>query len=222
RLDLHLHTQFSHDCDTPLERIEAHALAASLTGLAVTDHNTIEGALRLRDRVSKLTVIVGEEISSRDGEIIGLFLENPIRRGLSGIDTIHAIHSQNGLVYLPHPFDRSRVRKTGGASLSQVIALVDIVEVFNGKAGRDRHNTLAGEFASRHGKAGAGGSDAHSLRAIGSVYNEFETEDSLPSPAGLLAGLSKGITVGTRRSPLGGWLVRGRRPVTLMWNRFRR
>src|SRR5580693_442815 len=111
RFDLHLHTEYSPDCDTSLERIEAHCLAQGLTGLAVTDHNTLEGALRLRDRVKSLQVIVGEEVSTRDGDVIGLFLREPIPPRLSALETMDAIHAQGGLVYLPHPFDRAHARR---------------------------------------------------------------------------------------------------------------
>ena len=135
RFDLHLHTEFSPDCDTALTGIEAHCLAVGLTGIAVTDHDTIEGALRLRDRVKTLKIIVSEEITSRDGDVVGLFLRERVPPKLSAVETIAAIHAQGGLAYLPHPFDKERARKSGGASLSEIIGAVDIVETFNGKVG---------------------------------------------------------------------------------------
>ena len=128
RFDLHLHTEFSSDCDTALTAIEAHCLARGLTGIAVTDHDTIEGALRLQERVRSLQVIVGEEVTTRDGDVIGLFLQERIPPGMSAQETMEAIHAQNGLVYLPHPFDQRRARKSKGASLHTLVPLIDIVE----------------------------------------------------------------------------------------------
>jgi predicted metal-dependent phosphoesterase TrpH len=221
RYDLHLHTEYSPDCDTALDAIEAHALRRGLTGLAVTDHNTIIGALKLRERVKTLTVIVGEEVSTQDGDVIGLFLREHIPPKMSGLETMHAIHAQGGLVYLPHPFDKQKARRTGGASLSALLEAVDIVETFNGKVGRDRYNLLATEFAARHGKIAGGGSDAHNLRAIGTVLNEFEAPANLSDPSLFLQALAAGHIVGQRRSPLTGWLVRGRRPLSMAWRRLR-
>ncbi len=221
RYDLHLHTEFSPDCDTALAGIEAHCLSRGLTGLAVTDHDTIEGALRLRDQVRELRVIIGEEVTTRDGDVIGLFVRERIAPGMSALETIQAIHAQGGLAYLPHPFDKQRARRTGGASLAGIIADVDIVEAFNGKVGRDRYNLLATEFARRHSKIMGGGSDAHSLRAIGTVYNEFTWDDPALSPQTFLAGLANARLVGQRRSPVGGLFVIGRRPLSLAWRRLR-
>jgi len=222
RYDLHLHTVFSPDSDTALSDIEPYCLAHGVTGIAVTDHDTIEGALRLRDMARSLRVIVGEEMTTRDGDVIGLFLKERIPPGLSALETMQAIHAQGGLVYLPHPFDKARARRTGGASLSAIIEHVDIVETFNGKAGRDRYNLMASEFARRHHKIAGGGSDAHSLRAIGTVTNEFDAPDAFASPAEFLACLATAHLVGHRRSPIGGWLVRGRRPLSLAWRRLKR
>ena len=222
RYDLHLHTEFSPDCDTPLERIEAHCLALGLTGIAVTDHNAIEGALRLRDQVRSLQVIVGEEVSTLDGDVIGLFLTERIPPRMPAILTMEAIHAQGGLVYLPHPFDRHRARRTGGASLASLLPFIDIVEAFNGKAGRAHYNDQAAAFALKHQKVAAGGSDAHSLRAIGTVYTEFEAPEPLPPPETFLACLADAELFGRRRSPLGGWFVIGRRPLSMALRRLRR
>ncbi|HZP80222.1 MAG TPA: PHP domain-containing protein [Chthonomonadaceae bacterium] len=221
RYDLHLHTEFSPDCDTPLDAIEAHCLRRGLTGIAVTDHDSIEGALRLRDRARKLDVLVGEEVTAREGDVIGLFLEERIPPRLSAAETMEAIHAQGGLVYLPHPFDKRRARRTGGGSLLAILDQVDIVEAFNGKVGQDRYNALAEEFARRHGKLCGGGSDAHALNAIGTVYTEFDLPEGEPlTPAALLACLAEAQIVGKRRSPVGAWLVRGRRPLSLAWRRL--
>lgn len=222
--DLHLHTEYSPDCDTSLARIEAHCLARGLTGIAVTDHDTMEGALRLRDRVASLQVIVGEEVSSRDGDVVGLFLSERVPPRLSALETMQAIHAQGGLVYLPHPFDKARARRNGGASLAVLMPHVDLVETFNSKVGRDRYNQLAQEMAERYGKTAAGGSDAHTLSDIGSVTNTFtgEFSPSVPDAAAVfLKAMSTAHIVGRRRSKLGGLVVIGRRPFSLAWRRLR-
>ena len=221
--DLHLHTEFSPDCDTALAGIEAHCLAVGLTGIAVTDHDTIEGALRLRDRVKTLEIIVSEEITTRDGDIIGLFLRERIPPKLSAVETIAAIHAQGGLAYLPHPFDKQRARQTGGASLAEIIGAVDIVETFNGKVGKASYNTLAADYALKHHKIAGGGSDAHTLGAIGTVYNEIELPENYDysDPQIFLRAMKAARIVGKRRSPLGGLFVIGRRPITLALRRLR-
>ena len=221
RYDLHLHTEYSPDSDTALDAIERHALAQGLTGLAVTDHDSLEGALLLREKAKTLHVIVGEEVTTRDGDVIGLFLKERIPPRMSALETMQAIHAQGGLVYLPHPFDKSRARRTGGASLHSVLPEVDIVETFNGKIGRDHYNLFASDFARKHAKIGAGGSDAHHLRAIGTVINTFEAPDDLDDPGQFLQALALAHITGKRRSKLGGWLVRGRRPISLAWRRLR-
>ncbi len=226
RYDLHLHTEFSPDCDTAVSKIEAHCLAHGLTGIAVTDHDTISGALKLRDSAKNIHVIVGEEVTSSDGDIIGLFLHERIPPGMSGVKTIQAIHEQGGIVYLPHPFDRTRVRRSGGASLSSIIDGVDIVEAFNGKVGQASYNTMAAEYALKNDKLRAGGSDAHSLQAIGTVTNEFTLPDDLApdrmTPEFFLTALHSNLIRGRRRSKIGGAFIIGRRPFSLAWRRLRR
>lgn len=190
----------------------------------MTDHDTMEGALRLRNRVKTLQVIIGEEVSTRDGDVIGLFLQTPVPPRLSALETMHAIHAQGGLVYLPHPFDRAKARRNGGASLSTLMPYVDIVETFNGKVARDQFNLQALELAERYGKTAAGGSDAHSLHAIGTVTNTFHWDGSLTAPhapAAFLKALSEARIAGRRRSRLGGLFIIGRRPFSLAWRRLR-
>lgn len=213
RFDLHLHTEYSPDSDTPLSVIEAHCLARGLTGIAVTDNDTIEGALRLRDQVKTLRIIIAEEITTRDGDVIGLFLTERIPPGMSALETMQAIHSQGGLVYLPHPFNKARARKGGGASFADVMPAVDIVEAFNGKIARPVYNEMAATLASRYQKVAAGGSDAHSLHAIGTVFNQFPLPDTFPSSSEFLTGLAQAQIIGKRRSPLGGLLLYGRSRV---------
>ena len=221
RLDLHLHTEYSFDCDTDIRAIEAHCLKRGLTGLAVTDHDTIQGALRLRDMARTIRVIVGEEVTTRDGDVVGLFLKETVKPKMSAVDTMQAIHAQGGIVYVPHPFDKKRARANGGAPLAEIIAHIDILEVFNGKVGSDHYNDLAAQFAARHHAIGGGGSDAHDLQAIGSVYNELDLPADF-TPQQFLAGMGGAHIVGTRRGKFGGIVVLARRPFSLALRRLRK
>jgi Predicted metal-dependent phosphoesterases (PHP family) len=117
---MHTHCEYSPDSRTPVA-VQALAIkAAGLDVVCATDHNTIEGALRLRELADGFRVIVGEEVSSREGEIIGLFLEKPIPRGLSAEDTIAQIHDQGGLVSVPHPYSHNRLYRIRRDALERV------------------------------------------------------------------------------------------------------
>ena len=107
KADLHMHTAFSLDCDTPPEVVVKRCIAAGLNCIAITDHNTIRGALEV-GKLADFRVIVGEEVKSSEGDIIGLFLEEEIPRGLSPLETVSRIKDQDGLVMVPHPFDTIR------------------------------------------------------------------------------------------------------------------
>ena len=107
--DLHLHTNWSHDCQIPVAELLDHAEETGLGAIAVTDHNVFGGALEAVEqaRGRELIVIPGEEVKTdSQGEVIGLFLKEEIPRGMSFDDTVAAIREQGGIVYLPHPFDR--------------------------------------------------------------------------------------------------------------------
>src|SRR5207245_2328039 len=162
---LHLHTEYSKDSMSRLADVAARARMAGLTHLAVTDHNTIEGARRMQD-VSSLPVIVGEEIMTAEGELIGLFLKEPVPPGMSASDTVRAIRQQGGLVYLPHPRDPYR-HGLSAAGLAQVRDEVDIIEVFNSRCLRPSSNAEALALSASMRAARSAASDAHTLREIG-------------------------------------------------------
>jgi hypothetical protein len=146
-----------------------------LTHLAITDHERIDEAERARDLAAdRLTVIVGEEIRSRDGDLIGLFLQRAVLPGMSAAETSAAIREQGGLVGLPHPFDgfRSSGGSRAGAAedrLEELAGLVDYVEIHNARAYRDANPRAAG-FAARHELPGVASSDAHSVMEVGIAY----------------------------------------------------
>ena len=167
--DLHTHTEWSFDCVTSLESYRRSVVARGLAGVSVTDHDTIDGALALRDTDPPFDVIVGCEFTLDDGShLIGLFLETPIG-ATSLFKTADAIHDQGGLVVMPHPF-RSHTgllsQQQSASAVSQIMGHVDAIEVFNAKS-RFRENQLAMELALRWNKPVTAGSDAHRVSRIG-------------------------------------------------------
>jgi predicted metal-dependent phosphoesterase TrpH len=168
-IDLHLHTDWSHDCSIPAEDLLDHAEAIGLGGIAVTDHNVFGGALEAVElaRGRDLVVIPGEEVKTdNQGEVIGLFLEEEIPRGLSFADTVSAIREQGGLVYLPHPFDRLHAIPDP-ATLHRHLAEIDVFEVYNARLLRDSFNDEALRFARKYRLLQGAGSDAHVLQGVG-------------------------------------------------------
>jgi len=197
-----MHTNFSDGWPTPFDLV-AHARVTGLDVIAVTDHDTIEGALRACDHAagrSKLQVIVGEEVSSRNGHIVGLFLERRVRPGMSAAATVHAIHDQGGLAIAVHPFWRTQRRARGGAvhGVGWLAAELpfDAIEVENATPGFYLFNQLARRLNMGLGYAEVGGSDAHILDAVGRAFTEFPGR----TPKALRAALEAGTTsVGRRR-----------------------
>jgi predicted metal-dependent phosphoesterase TrpH len=151
------------------------AAARGLTHLAITDHERIDGALAARAIApAELTVIVGEEIRTADGDLIGLYLRSPIEPGLSAIETARLIREQDGVVGLPHPFDRFRsstARKSGQDDLAELLGLVDYVEVFNARVIGGSGNRRAAEAAQQHALPGVAVSDAHTVLEVGVSYS---------------------------------------------------
>ena len=168
-IDLHMHTDWSHDCSIPAEELVDHAEAIGLGGIAVTDHNVFGGALEVVEiaRSRELIVVPGEEVKTDDqGEVIGLFLEEEIPRGMTFADTIAAIREQGGLVYLPHPFDRMH-SIPDPATVHRHLAEIDVLEVYNARLLRDSFNDEALRFARKYRLLQGAGSDAHVLQGVG-------------------------------------------------------
>ena len=168
-IDLHMHTDWSHDCSIPAEELVDHAEAIGLGGIAVTDHNVFGGALEAVEiaRSRDLIVVPGEEVKTDEqGEVIGLFLEEEIPRGMTFADTIAAIREQGGLVYLPHPFDRMH-SIPDPATVHRHLAEIDVFEVYNARLLRDSFNDEALRFARKYRLLQGAGSDAHVLQGVG-------------------------------------------------------
>ncbi len=173
KADLHSHTHFSHDGLTTPEEYVTGCIAAGLDCAAVTEHNNIEGALEVA-KIAPFRVIVGEEIKSREGDIIGLFLREPIAKGMTPEDTVRAIRAQQGLVLVPHPFDRlRRSGALGEHALSRIIEDVDMIEVFNSRTVLRSDNNRAARYARHQGKLRTAGSDSHTKGEIGNVLVEM-------------------------------------------------
>jgi predicted metal-dependent phosphoesterase TrpH len=167
--DLHMHTSWSFDCAVDPAELVDHAEAEGLGAIAITDHNVFGGALETADaaRERDLVVIMGEEVKSADqGEVIGLFLEREIPRGLSFADTVAAIREQGGLVYVPHPFDRMHTIPNP-ATLHRHLADIDVFEVYNARLLFDAQNDEALRFARKYDLTMGAGSDAHVLQGVG-------------------------------------------------------
>jgi predicted metal-dependent phosphoesterase TrpH len=169
-VDLHMHTDHSYDCATPVEVLLAEAVERGLGAIAVTDHNEISGALEAQAKApAGLQVIVGEEVKTKDqGEVIGLFITEKIPRGMTLEATIAEIHRQGGVVYVPHPFDRLH-SVPDYEHLVGVLDEVDAVEVFNPRVAISEFNEEAVRFAAKYRIPAGAGSDAHVPQGLGSV-----------------------------------------------------
>jgi glycosyltransferase involved in cell wall biosynthesis len=168
-VDLHMHTDHSYDCATPVEVLLAEARSRGLGAIAVTDHNEVSGAHAARERADGIGVIVGEEVKTADqGEVIGLFIEDKIPRGMTLQETIAEIKRQHGLVYVPHPFDRLH-SVPDYEHLLDVLDDVDAIEVFNPRVAISEFNDEAARFAAKYRIPAGAGSDAHVPQGLGSV-----------------------------------------------------
>jgi len=168
-VDLHMHTDHSHDCATPVDRLLETAKERGLGAVAITDHNEISGALEARDRADGIKVIVAEEVKTADqGEVIGLFIEELIPRGLTLAETIAEIKRQGGLVYVPHPFDRMHA-VPDYEHLLGVVEDIDAIEIFNPRVAMKSFNEEAARFAAKYRIPAGAGSDSHVPQGLGSV-----------------------------------------------------
>ena len=171
RVDLHLHSLFSHDGQSSLEALVERSRVCGLDRIALTDHNTVEGALQLAQMAPELA-IVGEEVKTHEGEVIGLFITArlvPYKRPEEAMDHIHEM---GGLTYVPHPLDRRRDHFRA-ERIAELAERIDIIETYNPWC-EASSNEAAATLASDLGKVAATGSDAHSARELGRSWMEIE------------------------------------------------
>jgi hypothetical protein len=170
-VDLHMHTDHSHDCATPVEVLLATAREQGLGAIAVTDHNEVSGALEAAEQAAAhgVKVIVGEEVKTAgQGEVIGLFLQEKIPRGMSLAETVAEIRRQGGLVYVPHPFDRMH-SVPDYEHLLPILDEIDALEIFNPRVAIHSFNDEAARFAAKYRIVAGAGSDSHVAQGLGSV-----------------------------------------------------
>lgn len=193
---MHLHTMYSGDAVTTLDELAERVESAALDVCCITDHNAVRGAREAIERELSCRVVVGEELRTARGELIGLFLSERVPIGLSPRDAATRIREQGALVYVPHPFDPIRKPLHEDAMRALVDdGLVDAIEVFNAKVSLDSLNARAVEFADELDLAAGAGSDAHDPDAIGAAYVEMPDFDG---PDDFLARLREGRIVGHR------------------------
>jgi predicted metal-dependent phosphoesterase TrpH len=193
RVDCHSHTMWSGDATTTPDEVAEAVEAAGIDILCITDHGTINGAVELAAQLP-CRVVVGEELRTHAGEVMGLFLTERLHAGLGPVEAATAIRDQGGLVYIPHPFDPVRhcLREPELIGLADA-GLVDVVEVFNAKTSLQHLNRQAGEFARQRGLAAGAGSDAHVAEAFGAAYLEMPDFDG---PQEFMAALGEARVVG--------------------------
>ncbi len=215
RVDMHMHSERSPDSRMRPAMQARRIKEAGIDVACATDHNTIEGGLRLRELADGFRVVVGSEILSRDGEIVGLFLERDVPPRLSAEETIARIRDQGGVVSIPHPFSRNRLNHIRFAALERIRASVDAIEVFNAREAFTGDNLRAARYASDHEIAGAVASDSHRPSEVGAAWLEM---DDFTDRDGFVASLRSGTVNGelsgqivhlwTRMDVIRKWLTR--------------
>ena len=200
-VDLHCHTAASFDSLARPAAVVRAAAARGLTHLAITDHGTLDGALEARERAPEgITVLVGQEIRTLEGDLIGVFLSRPIPNGLPAAEAIAAIREQGGLVGIPHPFDRFRGSVGRRDSLIELSRSVDWIEAWNARLILGDGNVRAAELAAAAGLPGVAVSDAHTTVEVGVASTIVRGDPSTPER--LLAALAGERELMTGRASL--------------------
>lgn len=207
RVDLHIHTRHSYDSAAEPRAVMRRCREQGLGIVAVTDHNNIDGALAARE-IADIPVIIGEEIKSSGGDIIGLFLTETIPAGRPPLETAQRIKAQGGLVGAPHPFDRVRPTALGRRALLEILPLLDYLEGYNAHTLLGADNRRGQRFAAEHSLPAVACSDAHSSLELGRTYTELPAAGlpalgMEPTPEQFLAAIqSTSAWHGRRPNPL--------------------
>ena len=171
RIDLHLHSRYSHDGRSTLEELIERCAECGLDRIALTDHNTVEGALALAEIAPDLA-IVGEEAKTREGEVIGLFITRRLPPYMRAEDVMDMIHDMGGLTYVPHPLDRHR-SNFSAERMAELANRIDIIETYNAWC-EPAENQAAARLAKDLEKVSATGSDAHAASELGRSWMEID------------------------------------------------
>ena len=193
KIDMHMHTKYSWDSTNSLENINKRCVKLGITPI-ITDHNTIEGARKYYEKYK--SCIIGEEITTNQGEIVGLFLKEEIKPLQDINETIDKIKAQGGLIYIPHPFDKRRKKVISQEALKSIKK--DIIEIFNSRNIDSIANKNALDYANKNNLLKGVGSDAHFIREIGNSFVELEPFNSVKE---FILNLKKAKYY-TKKSPL--------------------
>jgi predicted metal-dependent phosphoesterase TrpH len=196
KADLHIHTNHSDGEPTVRAVLDTVAARGDIAVIAITDHDTIAGAVKARALLAeggyRFEVIVGEEVTTRDGHVVGFFLHEAIAPDQSAAATIAAIHAQGGLAFAPHPFFNDRPLRTRREMESVGVLAAslpfDAIEVDNSTPFLEWANARARRFAACHNRPTLGASDAHILAAIGKSYTSFPGTTAADLRAAISAG----------------------------------
>lgn len=191
RIDLHTHSEASPDGGITPEQYAEILRNETLDVIAITDHNRIDFALGMQKALGSEFIIVGEEISTSDGDIIGLYLQEVIEPGMTAEETVDAIHAQNGLVYIPHPFEKAR-KGIQPDTLQQIAERIDIIETNNGRAIGKKHSLSAQTWTIKNKVVASASSDAHGRSGIGHTYTKLQNR---PTKSSLLNELDSAVYV---------------------------
>jgi hypothetical protein len=194
KADLHIHSRYSMDCDTPLEAIIKRCQELEIDCIAIADHGTAQGGLEMQ-KIAPFKVIVAEEVLTTQGEIMGMFLKETIPSGFSPTETVKRIRAQGGLVNIPHPFETIRGSALKQPYLDEIAGDIDLMEVLNSRSPFPANSNKARDFAMEHGIPGGAGSDAHSIHEIGNAYVEMP---DFGTPEEFIKALKQGKIYGKR------------------------
>ena len=172
KADLHIHTRYSMDCQTPLDKIISRCQELGINCIAIADHGTAEGALKMQ-QIAPFKVIVAEEILTTQGEIMGMFLKETIPSGITPQEAIKRIREQGALVNVQHPFETIRGSALKDSVIDEIVKEIDLMEVMNSRSPFPTSANKARAFAEKHGIPEGAGSDAHTVNEIGNAYIEM-------------------------------------------------
>jgi predicted metal-dependent phosphoesterase TrpH len=198
RLDMHAHSNYSPDSVISPETMVKRYIQAGIRAVCVTDHDTIEGALHLQ-RMAPFKVVIGEEVTTAQGHLLGLFLRQAVAPGMSALETVEAIHEQGGLAVIPHPFDRFRSTRLDTRTSELLAPIVDAVEVFNSRTLLIGDDERTASWARLRNLPMGAGSDCHTPGEVGTAYVDLP---DFNGAGDFVAALRQGVVVGRRSNPL--------------------